>query len=116
MRRASAARALRYAEMRSSDRTNQQARPVTASRARPQIGPRGYRALARLTLGELLAAASLAQAHLLALDLARIARDQACFGQDRLEGFVVVDQSARDAVTNRAGLTGLAATVHVDLD
>src|SRR5690606_26953597 len=67
-------------------------------------------------LRELLATSRLVQADLLALDLARVARDQPRLRQDRLERLVVVDQRAGDAVANRACLARLAATVHVDLD
>src|SRR5690606_28647887 len=67
-------------------------------------------------LGELLAASRLVQADLLALDLARIARDQPGLRQGRLERLGVVDQRAGDAVADRARLARLAAAMHVDLD
>src|ERR1700719_573621 len=85
--------------------------PGRAVRAGPSCG-RG----ADLALRELLAAAGLTQTHLLPLDFALIARHEAGFGQNRLEGLVVVDQRACDAVAHRAGLTRFAAAVHVDLD
>src|SRR3954469_8683937 len=69
-----------------------------------------------LALGELLPASRLVQADLLALDLARVARDEARLRQRGLERGVVLDQRARDAVAHRAGLAGLAAAEHVHLD
>src|SRR5947209_3001836 len=70
----------------------------------------------RSALAELLPAAGAVEADLLALDLAGVARDEAGAAEVALQGHVVVDQGARDAVADRAGLAGLAATVHVDLD
>src|SRR2546421_6377487 len=67
-------------------------------------------------LAELLATACAVQSDLLALDFARVARDEAGTAQVGLEGRVVVDQRTGDAVAHRAGLAGLAAAVHVDLD
>src|SRR5690606_40197417 len=67
-------------------------------------------------LRELLATSGLVETDLLALDLARIARDQPGAGQRRLERRVVVDQRARHAVTHRAGLARLATAGAVDLD
>src|SRR5574337_161694 len=70
----------------------------------------------RSALRELLAPACGMQADLLALDLARVARDEAGLAQRGLERGVVVDQRARDAVAHCAGLAGLAAASHVDRD
>src|SRR5437667_6029286 len=70
----------------------------------------------RLTLGELLASARLVEAHLLALDFARVARHQARLGQCRLQLGIVVDQRARDAVTDGAGLPGFPPALNVDPD
>ena len=53
--------------------------------------------------------ARLVEADLLALDFARVARDEPRLRQRGLELRVVVDQRARDAVAHRAGLAGLAA-------
>src|SRR4051794_9254764 len=69
-----------------------------------------------LPLRELLAAASGVQADLLAFHFARVAGDEARGGQRRLEGRVVVDQGAGDAVAHGAGLAGFTAAVDVDLD
>src|SRR5687767_11395254 len=62
-----------------------------------------------LSLRELLAAARFVQADLLALDLARVARDETRLREDGLEGGVVLDQRARDPVPDRSGLPGFAA-------
>src|SRR5260221_12636678 len=58
-----------------------------------------------LTLGELLAASRLVQAHLLALDFARVARDETGLGERRFQRRIVFDEGARDAVANRARLS-----------
>src|SRR5690606_21105874 len=83
----------------------------TVQRGRSMPAARGMSALR-----ELLAASRLVEADLLALDLARIPRDQPCLRQHRLESVVEIDQRAGDAVANRACLARLPATVHVDLD
>src|SRR5574337_1689304 len=70
----------------------------------------------RLALRELLAAPRLVETDLLALDLARIARDEPGLRERRLQLRVVIDQCARDAVTDRARLSGFAAADHVDHD
>src|SRR5512143_2167096 len=67
-------------------------------------------------LRELFALARLVQTHLLALDLARVARDEPRLRQRRLQRRVVVDERARDAVADRTGLAGLAAALDVDHD
>src|SRR5690606_39789307 len=67
-------------------------------------------------LRELLATSRLVEADLLALDLARVARDEARARQRRLERRVVVDQCTGDAVAHRARLAGLAAAGDVDHD
>src|SRR6185369_10678325 len=72
--------------------------------------------LSALALGELLAASRLVEADLLALDLARVARDEPGLRQRRLERGIVLDQRAGDAVAHRAGLARLAAAEDVDLD
>src|SRR5688572_7864589 len=64
----------------------------------------------------LLAPPCLVQADLLSLDLARIARDQPGRAQRRLQGRIILDQRARDAVAHRAGLAALAAAVDVHQD
>src|SRR4051812_24180562 len=69
-----------------------------------------------LALGELLPASRLVQADLLALDLARVARDQPRLRQRGLERGIVFDERAGDAVANGAGLARFAAAEHVDLD
>src|SRR5579859_944845 len=59
------------------------------------------------------------QTDLLALDLAGVAGHEASLAELGLQGFVVLDQSASDAETDRAGLAGDAAAsdgdVHVEL-
>src|SRR5688572_14579628 len=75
---------------------------------------RGGRVL--LPLRELLAFARLVKADLLSLDFARIARHQPRLGKYRLERRVELDQGAREAMANRAGLSELAAAVNIDLD
>src|SRR5260221_11122684 len=71
-----------------------------------------------LTLGELLAASRLVQAHLLALDFARVARDETGLGERRFQRRIVFDEGARDAVAHRARLSRLTAAraVHQDAD
>src|SRR5690606_1792 len=65
-----------------------------------------------LALRELCRAACLAQADLLALDLAGIAGNEACATQRLPQRFVVFDQRSRDTVANRTGLAGGAAARH----
>src|SRR5690606_1905438 len=60
-------------------------------------------------LRELRGPARLAEADLLALDFARVARHEACTAQMLTQRLAVRDQRARDPVTNRAGLPGRAA-------
>src|ERR1700752_1776368 len=69
-----------------------------------------------LPLRVLMAPPRLVQAHLLALDRARVARHQARLLEGRLERRVVLDQGARDAEPDRTCLAGLTAAVHVDRD
>src|SRR5262245_10247610 len=69
-----------------------------------------------LALGELVTAARLVQPDLLALHLARVARDEPRLLQRRLERRVVLDQRAGNAVADGAGLPRLAASVDVDVD
>src|SRR5262245_21084556 len=69
-----------------------------------------------LPLRVLLAPPRLVQAHLLALDRARVTRYQPRLLESRLERRVVLDQRPRDAVAHRARLAGFAPTVHVDSD
>src|SRR5258706_3366328 len=65
---------------------------------------------------ELLAASRLVQADFLALDLARVARHEPGLRKRRLERRVVLDQGARDAMADRAGLPRFATAEHVHLD
>src|SRR4029077_17649823 len=75
--------------------------------------------LRSLALRVLRPATRLAQTDLLALDLARVARNEARLAQHLAEALVVRHQRARDAVTDRAGLAGGAPAadrgVHVEL-
>src|SRR5688500_1521401 len=64
----------------------------------------------------LLAPPCLVQADLLSLDLARVARHQPGRAQRRLQGCIILDQRARDAVAHGAGLAALAAAVDVHQD
>src|SRR5687768_1147593 len=102
---------------------------VYASRAEPYIfwpaarrvpertkPPAGGFAERGLALGELLAASRLVEADFLALDLARVASDEAGFLQRPLERLVVIDERAGDAVTHRTGLAGFAAAIDVHLN
>src|SRR5260221_12863894 len=68
------------------------------------------------TLGVLRAAAGLAPADLLALDLTGIAGNEARLTQGLAQGRVVLHQCAGDAVANRAGLAGDAAAPDLHLD
>src|SRR5687768_5210794 len=72
-----------------------------------------------LALGELGGAACLVQADLFALDFAGIAGHETGLAQLGLQRLVVLDQCARDAEADRAGLTGGATTFdgnhHVEL-
>src|SRR5262245_59948906 len=72
----------------------------------------------RLALGVLTRAAGLAVADLLALDLARIARDEAGVAEGLAQRLVVLDERAGDAVTDGAGLAGDATAVdaHGDVE
>src|SRR6185503_6320289 len=65
---------------------------------------------------ELLAASRLVQAHLLAFDLARVARDEPRLREGGLEGGIVFDERPRDAVAHGARLARLAAAEDVHLD
>src|SRR6185312_1082076 len=65
---------------------------------------------------ELLAASRLVQAHLLAFDLARVARDEPRLREGGLEGGVVFDEGAGDPVAHRARLARLPAAEDVHLD
>src|SRR5690625_3914308 len=62
-----------------------------------------------LALGELGRAAGAVQAHLLALDLARIAGDEPGLAQFGLQRLVVIHQRAGDAQADGTGLAGGAA-------
>src|SRR5437763_14702520 len=88
------------------------------ARAWPPIAPPCPKGRRRRTsaLAELLATAGAVQADLLAFDLARVARHETGTAEIGLQGHVVVDQRPGDAVTDGAGLAGLAAAVHVHLD
>src|SRR6476469_8731846 len=61
----------------------------------------------RLTLRELLPAACLVETDLLTFHFTRVAGDEACVRQLRLQRCVVVHQRAGDAVAHRAGLPRL---------
>src|SRR5688572_31640310 len=67
---------------------------------------------------ELFATSRLVQAHLLALDLARIARDEPRLREGGLQGGVVFDERPGDAVAYGSGLSGLSPTedVHHDVE
>src|SRR5260370_35216148 len=67
-----------------------------------------------LSLRELESFARALLAVLLAFLDPRIARDQACVFQGRPQVAVVLNQSARNSVTNRAGLTRRSAAGHID--
>src|SRR5580700_8108388 len=69
-----------------------------------------------LTLRVLRAAAGLATSDLLALDLARITRDEAGIAQGLAQRLIVLDEGTRDAMTDRAGLTGDATAGDLDRD
>ena len=58
------------------------------------------------------------EADLLPLDFARIAGNKARLGESRLEQCIVIDQGPCDAVSDGAGLAGIAATgdVHHDVE
>src|SRR5690606_31585200 len=69
-----------------------------------------------LALAELLAATCLVEADLLAFHFAGVARDETSRLEGGLEGFVVVDESAGDAVTHSTGLAAFTATMNVDVE
>src|SRR5687767_945356 len=85
------------------------------SRPEAALGSRDPRSL-RSTLGVLLAPPRLVQADLLSLHFARIARHESGRAERRLERRIILDQGARKAVPNRAGLAVFAAAAHVHLD
>jgi hypothetical protein len=62
--------------------------------------------------GVLLALPRLVQADLLSLDLARVAGDESCLAEQRLESRVILDQGARKAVADRARLPEFASPAH----
>src|SRR5262249_30175855 len=72
----------------------------------------------RLALGVLRSAASFAATDLLALHLARVARDEAGRSQRFAQRLVVFDERPSDAVANRARLAGdaPARNFHVDVE
>src|SRR5690606_19349121 len=67
-------------------------------------------------LAELLAATCLVETDFLTFHFTGIASNEASALEFRLQGLVVVDESASNAVTHCAGLTAFAATVHVDVE
>src|SRR5262249_2955474 len=71
---------------------------------------------AALALGVLRALARLVATVLLALDLARVAREVARLLQDRAELRIDVEECARDPVTDGGGLRSYSAPSHVDGD
>src|SRR5690606_24854341 len=83
---------------------------IDGSRVRRSIAVR------RSALRELGSAAGLAEADLLAFDLARIARHIAGVAQRLAQCFVVLDQRTGQAMANRAGLAGDAAALDRDVD
>src|SRR4051812_41421230 len=70
----------------------------------------------RSTLAELEALAGLLLPVLLALYHARITRHVPVAAKRRLEGFVDLDKTACDAMTDSAGLACVATTVHVGVN
>src|SRR5688572_18166146 len=80
--------------------------------ARARRAPRGERS----ALAELRRPARLVAAVLLALDLARVAGQQAVVAQQLVEVLVLRAQRARDAEAHRAGLAGRAAAGDVRPD
>src|SRR4051812_19161148 len=68
-----------------------------------------------LALRELGAATCLAEAHFLTLDFARVASYVPSVAKSLTQGFIVFDQRAGKAVTNRAGLTGGATALNCDV-
>src|SRR5579859_6169817 len=71
---------------------------------------------ARLALRELGGATSLVETDLLTLDFAGVAGHKASLAQLGLQAFVVLDQGASDAETDRTGLAGDAAASDGDVD
>src|SRR5580658_186668 len=71
---------------------------------------------ASLTLGVLRTATRFATADLLALDLARIARDEPGIAQWLAQRLIVLEQGTGDAVADRAGLTGDATAIDRDVN
>src|SRR5690606_10999648 len=85
---------------------------VTASKILLGVLP-GRRQLA---LAELLATTRLVETDFLTLDFTRIAGNQTRLLERRLGRFVIVDQSAGNAVTHCAGLTAFATAMHIDME
>src|SRR5699024_11984788 len=65
---------------------------------------------------ELLATTCFVQTHLFAFNRTCVAGDVTRLTELSLEGFIVLDESTCDAMTNSACLTALAAPVYVDFD
>src|SRR5687767_2012736 len=68
------------------------------------------------TFRVLLAPPCLVESDLLSLDLARVARNQPCGAECRLECRIILDEGARDAVANRPCLAALAPAEYVHPD
>src|SRR5712672_2754752 len=69
-----------------------------------------------LAFRELFAASRLVQAHLLALDFARIARDEPRFRERGFKGGIVFDERPGDPVAYRSRLARFPAAENVDVD
>src|SRR3990167_180521 len=67
-------------------------------------------------LGVLRTLARLAQTHFLPLDFAGITGYESGLAQSGAQGFIVIHESAGDAVTDRSSLTTSAATSNSDVD
>src|SRR5690554_1546114 len=96
----------------------QSGRGAATVAARGRRNRRLASSLARLALRVLRRAAGFAQAHLLPLDLARVARRETGLAQCLAQGLVVGHERARDAVADGAGLARRAAAAdrHVNVE
>src|SRR5829696_9162159 len=95
------------------------ARTVRVARCRKggsRGGNRRFPAVPSLTLRELRGLAGLVQAGLLALHLARVAREEALALQRYAQLRVHLDERAGDPVPDRSGLTARAAAVDADAE
>src|SRR5438552_17797155 len=87
--------------------------PKTKSR---QAGGFPCPVMLRLTFRVLLAPPRFVQSHFLSLDFSRVAGHQARGAERRFQCCIILDQRARNAVANGAGLAALAAAEDVDED